>query len=285
MTDIEVNDHSQTNEIDVDNEESKILSIPDELPVLPLRNLVMLPYTVASISVGQMSSLGLLESVIEDEKLVAIVAYKDSKIKTPKPEQLYTYGCVAQILRARPSHNGSINVLLQGLNKFKIEEWTRQEPYLQARLTIINDIELEKDDIEAEAIRNNLLELFTRLVSMLSFLSEDLLHSVAETQDYRHLIYLISSSMQLDVVNAQEILEQDDLLKKMHKLTELLDHEIQVMELGKKIHHEAQGEMEKAQREYVLREQIKAIQRELGEMINRQSLQFFSVLPFLQSVP
>jgi len=265
MVEIDVSNRNHATPVQVDEQQQKTIAIPDELPVLPLRNLVLFPYSVTSISVGQARSLRLLESVLSDEKLVIIVAYKDPKVEQPKPEHLYNVGCVAQILHARASHNGNFNVLLQGLKKIKIDEWTTQTPYLRARLTITNDIEPNKDNIEAEAVRSNLLQLFTQLVSMLSFLSDELLQSVTETQDYRQLTYLISSSMRLDVVSGQAILEQDDVLTKMHKLAELLDHEIKVMELGKKIQRGARGEMEKTQREYVLRQQIKAIQRELGE--------------------
>lgn len=265
MVEIDVSNQNYVTPLQVEEQQKRTIVIPDNLPVLPLRNLVLFPYTVTSVSVGQARSLRLLENVISDEKLVAVVAYKDPKVEQPDPEHLYKVGCVAQILRARPSHNGNFNVLLQGLNKIEIDEWTAETPYLRADLTITNDIEPDKENIEAEAVRGNLLQLFSQLVSMLSFLSDDLLRSVIETKDYRHLLYLISSSMRLDVANAQLILEQDDVLAKMHKLAELLDHEIKVLELGKKIQQGARGEMEKAQREYVLRQQIKAIQRELGE--------------------
>jgi len=265
MVDIDVSNHSGKTSVNVDDKQSKQQTIPDELPVLPVRNLVLFPYTVSSISVGQERSLRLLESVIADDKLVAVVTYKDPKSEQPTPDQLHTVGCVAQILRAKASHGNNFNVLLQGLNKIKIEEWTKEQPYLRARINSANDVEPDEDNIEAEAIRSNLLELFSRLVSMLSFLSEDLLFAVTETSDYRHLTYLISSSMRLDVANAQAILEEDDVLEKMRKLTEILDHEIKVLELGKKIQSEAVGEMEKTQRDYVLRQQMKAIQRELGE--------------------
>jgi len=265
MVDININDHNQSTSITVDEQQTKITTIPNELPVLPIRDSVLFPYTVTSIAIGQARSLRLIESVMSHEKLVAVVTYKDPKVDQPDPDQLYEVGCVAQVLRARASHNGNINVLLQGLNKIKIEEWTVKKPYLCANIAITNDIEPDKGNIEAEAVRSNLLQLFGQLVSMLSFLSDELLRAVAETQDYRHLIYLICSSMRMDVVNAQAILEQDDVMAKMNKLAELLNHEIKVMELGKKIQRGARGEMEKAQREYVLREQMKAIQRELGE--------------------
>ncbi len=265
MIDIDVNNGNQKTSIKVKSGESKQTTIPEELPVLPIRNSVLFPYTVTSISVGQARSLRLLESVLAGDKLVAVVAYQDSNIEQPEPEQLHTVGCVAQVLRARASHEGNINVLLQGLNKIEIEKWTSKEPFLKANISLINDIEPHIEDIEAEAVRNNLLIIFSQLVSMLSFLSNELLESVKETKDYNQLTYLISSSMRLDVTNAQMLLEQDDVVAKMLKLTELIDHEIKVLELGKKIQSEARGEMEKTQREYVLRQQIKAIQKELGE--------------------
>jgi len=270
MVDINISNRNHKTAIDVSREEKQQILLPDILPVLPLRNMVLFPYTVSSVAIGQERSKRLIEYVISDEKLVAIVAYKDPKSEEPSPDELYSFGCVAQILRSSISSNGTINVLLQGLNRIDLSDWETESVYLQAHIDIVSDIEPLKDNIEAQAVRNNMLELFSKLVSMLSYLSDELLNSVAQITDFRHLTYLISSSIRMDVTNAQIILEENNVLIKMHKLCELLQHEINVMELGQKIQSEARGEMEKTQREYVLRQQIKAIQRELGEEDSNQ---------------
>jgi ATP-dependent Lon protease len=265
MSDININDQNGAESISVHQPEKDWLSIPNELPVLPLRNVVLFPYSVISISVGQARSLQLLKDVYSSNKLLAIVAYKDSKAEEPSPDELYAIGCIAQVIRTSAGENGNTNVLLQGLDKCSIEHWLTEQPYLQAQVSRLDDIEPEEADIEAEAVRNNLLKTFTELTLILSYLPDKLVHSLAQTENYCQLTYLISSSLRLKVKDAQEILAQPDVLAKMLKLVDLVQHELDVLKLGQKIQTEAHGEMEKAQREYVLRHQLKAIQKELGE--------------------
>jgi ATP-dependent Lon protease len=265
MPDIIIDDQNGHESINVHQPEKDWLSIPNELPVLPLRNVVLFPYSVISISVGQKRSLQLLKDVFSSNKLLAIVAYKNPKTEEPSSKELYDIGCIAQVIRTSPGENGNTNVLLQGLEKCSVEHWLKEQPYLQAHVNRIDDIEPEEGDIEAEAVRINLLKSFTKLTAILSYLPGNLLHLLTQTENYRQLTYLISTSMRLKVKDAQEILAQTDVLAKMLKLIDLVQHEMDVLELGQKIQTEAQGEMAKAQREYVLRHQIKAIQRELGE--------------------
>jgi ATP-dependent Lon protease len=271
MSDISINDQNGPESISVHQPDKDWLSIPNELPVLPLRNVVLFPYSVISISVGQEKSLQLLKDVFSSNKLVAIVAYKDATIEQPNPDDLYVIGCIAQVIRASPGENGNTNVLMQGLEKCSIEYWLKEQPYLQAQINRLEDIEPEDGDIEAEAVRTNLLKSFTELITILPYLPDNLVHSLAQTENYLQLTYLISSSMRLKVKDAQEILSQPDVVAKMLKLIDLVQHEMDVLALGQKIQTEAQGEMAKAQRDYILRHQLKAIQRELGEE-NGQSL-------------
>ena len=271
MSDISINDQNDPESISVHQPDKDWLSIPNELPVLPLRNVVLFPYSVISISVGQEKSLQLLKDVFSSNKLVAIVAYKDATIEQPSPNDLYVIGCIAQVIRASPGENGNTNVLLQGLEKCSIEYWLKEQPYLQAQINRLEDIEPEEGDIEAEAVRVNLLKSFTELITILPYLPDNLVHSLTQTENYLQLTYLISSSMRLKVKDAQEILTQPDVVAKMLKLIDLVQHEMDVLALGQKIQTEAHGEMDKAQRDYVLRHQLKAIQRELGEE-NGQSI-------------
>ncbi len=265
MSDITISDQNGPESINVHQPDKDWLSIPNELPILPLRNVVLFPYSVISISVGQTRSLQLLQDVLSGNKLLAIVACKDSKIEQPSPDDLYDIGCIAQVIRTSSGENGNTNVLLQGLEKCSIEHWLNEQPYLHAQVNKINDIEPEEGDIEAEAVRINLLKSFSELIAILSYLPDKLVHSLTQTENYGQLTYLISSSMRLKVKDAQEILAQPDVLAKMLKLIDLVQHEMDVLELGQKIETEVHGEMAKAQREYVLRHQLKAIQRELGE--------------------
>jgi len=265
MSDIKIDNHNGNESINVHQPDKDWLTIPNELPVLPIRNNVLFPYNVISISVGQPRSIQLLQDVFSSNKLLAIVAYKDPNKEHPGPDDLYSIGCIAQIIRTTPGENGDINVLLQGLDKCSVEHWSKDKPYLKAQINQLEDIEPEDGDLEAEAVRINLLKSFTLLISLLSYLPDKLVHALTQTENYRQLTYLISSSMRLKVKDAQEVLEQTDVLAKMLKLIDLVQHEMNILELGQKIQTEAHGEMDKVQREYVLRHQIKAIQRELGE--------------------
>lgn len=265
MVDIDINSSGQKKSVEVKSGEKLSRTLPSVMPVLPLRNTVVFPYAVSTIAIGQPRSLRLLERVMATDHLVVLVAYRDPRATEPGPDQLFDTGCVAQVVRTTEAENQSYSVVIQGLEKVRVDRWLESDAFLQASISVCSDIEPEKGDIEAEAIRNNLIEGFSQLVSMLSYLPDDLLHSVAQTSDYRQLVYLISASLHLEVADAQDVLEQDDVMAKMLRLIDLIHHEIEVLELGRKIQEETRGEMEKAQREYVLRQQLKAIRKELGE--------------------
>ena len=271
MVEIEIKNGNESDTVPVQQGKRILPSIPNTLPVLPVRNMVIYPYAVTSIVVGQPRSLRLLEDALSDHSLVAIVAYKDPKTQEPGPEELYKVGCVAQVLQTSNRKEDELNVTLQGLEKARIEDWVSQEPYLRARVEVLSEIEPEQGDIEAQAVRNNLVVVFSQLVETLSYLPDELLNAVAQTKDYRQLTYLVSSSTHLEVHEAQAVLEEEDVLAKMLKLIDLIHHELEVMELGKKIQAVTRGEMEKAQRDYVLRQQLKTIRQELGEEDGNQA--------------
>ncbi len=266
MVEINVNNQNEQQSVKIPERRQYHGAIPEKLPVLPLRNAVVFPYTVLSISVGQPRSRLLLESMSDEQPLIAIVASKDPKLDQPDPQQVYQVGCIAKVLRLEKNEEeNSVQLLLQGLDKIKIERWLTERDYLVAQVSKVADLEPASDDIKAEAVRNNLIQRFQKLVSMISYLPANLVDSVSQTQDYRQFTYLISSSIRIEVKEAQAILEKRDILEKMNKLTDVVNHEIEVFELGKKIQSEARLEMEKSQREYVLRQQLKAIRKELGE--------------------
>lgn len=271
MVEINVNDSGIHDSAVVNDNWQNLQSIPEELSVLPLRNVLLFPYTVISVAISQPRSIRLLEQLKASRKLIAIVAYKDTKQVEPDPTQVYQTGCLARILRSElVEERGCTQLLLQGLEKIHIDSWVAEEPFLQAKISKASDIEPEIGDIEAEAVRSNLDQLFKKLVTMISYLPENVVELVSQTKDYRQFSYLISSSIQMDLKQAQAILEQEDVLSKMLKLTDLVNHEIEVFELGQKIQTEARLEMGKAQRDYILREQLKAIRKELGEESDSQ---------------
>jgi ATP-dependent Lon protease len=239
--------------------------IPEELPILPLRGVVVYPLMVLPLTVGQPRSVRLIDDAVVSDRLVGLVASQDAEIEEPTPDEVYRIGTVALIHRLIKSPDGTMRIIVQGIERLEIDEWVGEEPYLRAKISLKPDVSPVESDVEAEALMRNLVELFGRMVALVPHLPDELMMAAQGTDDPRQLVYLISTSIRMDLEDAQEILELDPVTEKLRKLTNILNRELEVLELGKKIQSEAQSEMEKMQREYFLREQLKAIQRELGE--------------------
>ena len=182
---------------------------------------------------------------------------------TPAPDQAYTVGVVGAIMRMMRLPNGTMQLAVQGLERIKIEEYTQTTPYLKARIRLAPD-EVETG-MEMDALARNLKTLFGRLVDLMPHLPEELATVVLNIDNPRQLVYLIASALRMDLEIRQAIIETDSVRAKLERLTSFLSRELEVLELGKKLQNQVQGEVEKTQREYLLREQMKAIQKELGE--------------------
>ncbi len=239
--------------------------IPEELPILPLRGVVVYPLMVVPLTVGQARSVRLIDDVAVGDRRVGLVASKEAEIDEPGPDEVYQVGTAAIIHRLIKAPDGTMRIIVQGVERIRIDEWIAEEPYLKARVSQADDITPEEDDVEAEALVRNVVDLFSRLVALVPHLPDELLMAASGSSDPRQLAYLISTSVRMEIPDAQNILELDKVTDKLRHLTTILNHELEVLELGKKIQTEAHSEMEKMQREYFLREQLKAIQRELGE--------------------
>jgi ATP-dependent Lon protease len=240
-------------------------SIPSELPVLPLRGTVVYPMTVIPLNVGQPRSIKLVdEAATSATRMIALVAMKDEKIEEAGPDDVYHIGTVAVIHRLMRAPDTTVRLIVQGVERIRIQQFSAVEPYLKANIEILPDV-IEKN-VEEEALMRNTIELFRRLVALAPHLPEELLMAALNVEDPRQLVYLLASSFQkMDLKDAQEILELAKVGDKLSKLDALITKELEVLELGKKIQSQAQGELEKTQREYILREQMKQIKKELGE--------------------
>jgi endopeptidase La len=243
--------------------------IPDILPVLPLRGLVVYPYAALPLMVGQARSVQLVDDAMRGNRLVALAAQIDPGVENARPDQVRRVGTAARILQLLRRPDGGLMVAMQGLERIRIEEYVGETPYLTARVSAYPDV--LDDSLEVEALRRNAVAAFQQLVGLAQYLPEELSTVVMNMEDTRQLIYLIASSLQIDLEVKQELLESDTLSAKLRKLNEVMSHELEVLELGRKIQGQAQEEMSKAQREYILREQLKAIQRELGESDDQQA--------------
>jgi ATP-dependent Lon protease len=238
--------------------------IPDVLPILPLRGLVVYPDTAVPLTIGQPRSIRLVDDVVAgEERLIGLVASKNPELEVPEPKDLFRMGTVALIHRLFRAPDGTIRLLVQGIERFTLGEFVQLEPYLKAEIHLQDD---EVDDtLEVEALSRSAMEHFERIAELIPSIPRELVASITSLEDPLQTVYTIANFQRMDLEDAQAILEIDSVGNKLRKLVSMLAREVEVLEIGQKIQNEARSEIEKVQREYFLREQLKAIQRELGE--------------------
>ncbi|MEJ2707160.1 MAG: endopeptidase La [Anaerolineales bacterium] len=238
--------------------------IPSILPVLPLRGLVVYPQTAVPLTIGQPRSIRLVDDVMEgDERLIALVASRKPELEEPNPTDLFQIGSVAMVHRMFRAPDNTIRLVVQGLARFRLGEFVTEEPYLKAHIEL--DPETVEADLELEALARSARDQFEHIAEMVPSIPRELVASVLTLEDPLQTVYTIANFQRMDLEEAQELLELNSASEKLHKLTGILTHEVEVLEMGQKIQNEARSEIDKVQREYFLREQLKAIQRELGE--------------------
>ncbi|MFL5690272.1 MAG: endopeptidase La [Ktedonobacteraceae bacterium] len=245
------------------------LSIPDVLPVLPLKETVIYPFAVQPLGVGQERSIRLIDDVMRGDRLVVLVAQKSAETEQAGPEDIFKIGTVARVARMIRMPDGTIQIIVQGLERVAIGEFTQEKPYLAAHVTLKPDT--QEEDNETEAIKRNVVSYFQRLVALVQNVPEGVAAATLNLEEARQVVYVIATFMQMDLELRQQLLELDSVRAKLENLSNYLTHELEIFELGKKIQTSAQEEMGKVQREYLLREQLKAIQRELGEESEEQA--------------
>jgi len=241
---------------------------PEELPILPLRGLVVYPLTAVPIRVGQARSIRLVDDAVVGKRLVGLVAAKDPELAEPGADDVYRVGTVASVHRLFKAPDETITLIMQGLRRIRIEEFITDQPYLKARVREIPEI--VEETVEVQAVQRSVVDTFRRLSELLPAVPEELLMMALNVENPLQLAYAIATHVRISLENAQHLLELDSTREKLHFLLTLLTKELEVVELGRKIQTEAQSELEKTQREYLLREQMKAIQRELGESSEQQ---------------
>jgi ATP-dependent Lon protease len=251
------------------SQDEEKLHIPETLPVLPLKDLVVYPFGMQPLGAGQARSLRLIDDVMRGDSLVALVAQKSDEIEQAGPDDIFKIGTVARIARMLRMPDGTVQIVVQGLERVEIGEFTQEKPYLVAHITVKQDIQ-EEDD-ETEAIKRNVIGYFQRLVALVQNVPESVAAATLNLEEARQVVYVIATFVQMDLELRQKLLELDSVREKLQNLSSFLLHELEIFELGKKIQTSAQEEMGKVQREYLLREQLKAIQRELGEESEEQA--------------
>jgi len=245
------------------------VEIPEELPILPLRDIIVFPFMIVPLSVGRPKSLKLVEEVVMKEKrMLGLVAQRDAKTEDPTPDDLFRVGTAATILRFMKMPDETVRILVQGLSRIRVVEFLKTDPYMVAK---IQRLESKVDDsMELKALAANASNQFQAMISMLPQLPDELKVAVSNIDDPSKLADIISANLNLSIEERQQLLETLDVKQRLRILTRFLARELEVLELGKKIQSQVKSEIDKGQREFYLRQQLKAIQEELGEGDQRQ---------------
>ena len=267
-------------------DEGTAIDLPEELPILPLRGLVVYPQTAIPLTVGQERSIELVDEVVAGDRMVGLVASKDPNLGTPGPNEVQKIGTLATIHRLFRTPDGTVRLLIQGLQRIRIDEFVTTSPYLKARVTRIPEDEVVfADDIESEALARSIVDQFTALAELVPSIPQELVSNALNVEDPLQLVYSIATYVRIDLDDAQRLLEMDNVGDKIRHLLKLLTKEYEVLSLGRKIQEDAQQEMEKSQRDYFLREQMKAIQRELEEDDDQKEIEKFRELIEAANMP
>ncbi len=240
---------------------------PRVLPILPVSELVLFPRIIMPLALWEESAQALINEVLLKDKTVGILASREAKPAGFGPDNLYQVGTAAMILKMRKPEDDSVRLLIQGLYRFKVENWVGLEPFLTAQITPM--VEEYEPDLEMEALVSNVKGLFLKMLELSPYLPAELGALVRELGDPRVLADVTAGSLNISKADKQGLLETINVKERLHKVLTLINRELEILELGKKIQSQVQGEMEKTQKDYYLREHIKALQRELGETDDR----------------
>jgi len=241
-------------------------TVPAELPVLPLRDTVLFPNSFMPLAVARESSVALIDDAIAGDKQIAVFTQKNAADEDPGQDELFPTGTYAHIHKMFKLPDGSLRLIVQGLARIRLDALVSTTPYLKATVRDVPDVVAAADDVETDALVRNIRTNFQQIVQLSPVLSEDLSTLVSNIAEPGRLADFIASSLStVTTAVKQELLEIEDVRQRMDRLNRVLTKELEVLEVGSKIQSQVESEVGKNQREYFLREQMKAIQRELGE--------------------
>jgi ATP-dependent Lon protease len=245
------------------------VEIPPTLPVLPLKETVIFPQSVSPLAIGQERSVKLVDDVLEGNRMLALVTVKDGDPDQPGWDDLYEIGTAAVVHKMIRVPDGTLRILVQGVGRIRLERHLQDDPYLVGEFSVVPD-EIEETP-ELEALTRSVQTEFGRLISLVPYLPSELELAAANVDDPGALSHLVASTLRLKTEEKQALLEQADVSARLRDVLRILKRELEVVELGTKIQSQVQSELEKGQREYFLRQQLKAIQEELGEGDEQQA--------------
>jgi len=241
------------------------LKIPDILPVLPLPDVVVFPYMIVPLFVNRDRSAKAVDQSLSENRMIMVVAQKDASVDDPKAADLHQFGTVALIMRMLKLPDGRVRILVQGFARAKVEYFDETQPYLAAKIQPRTEPQVIPDSIELEALIRNVKAAVEKAVSLGKNLSQDLVAIASNLDEPGRLADLVASNLELKVEKAQQVLELVDPVERLRRVHELLTKELEVLEVQSDINAQARGEIDRNQREFYLRQQMKAIQQELGE--------------------
>jgi len=256
---------------DIEDISQRIHTIPEQLPVLPVRDAVIFPNAVIPLNVGRESSVKLINDVQQGDGMLVVLTQRDKRVDAPAPSDLYEIGTVSMVHRAMKTPEGNLFLIIMGVARVRVEEFTQFEPYLRGRIKTVQDDKEDENSVDFQALRRTVISQFERVVKLSPQLPDDLQTIVVNMEDSSRLAdYIATNLPNLSIVSKQFVLEQSSVRERLDFLHTELAKELEVLELRSKIQNQVQEEVGKSQREYFLREQLRAIQRELGESDDSQ---------------
>lgn len=263
----------------VTNYEGDNIELKEELPLLPIRDIVVYPFMILPFFVGRESSIQAVDHALtKTDRLILLASQKDMKAESPSPDEIYELGTVAMIMRMRKLPDGRIKILVQGLTKARITEFSQENPYFVCKLAKVSDVAVEESNVAVMALMRNIREQLEKVINLGKVLSPDILMILEDIKDPGRLADLVASNLNLHVAEAQMILEILDPVERLHRINDILSRELEIIAMQSRIKNVAKEEINKTQKEYFLREQIKAIKTELGDEAKAESEDEFQEL-------
>ena len=251
-------------------EELEETDLPERLPLLPVRDVVVFPYMILPLFVAREASVQAVETAMDNDQLVFLCAQKDTNVDAPEAEDLYETGTVGMVMRQLKLPDGRLKVLVQGISRAKVTEWHQEQSYFEVSVQAISEADPEEDlPLEVEALVRNVRESSEKILALRGLLSGDVMAILNSVEEPGRLGDLVASNLRLKIEDAQAMLEQEDPVSRLEMVHAQLSKELEVSTMQAKIQSEAQDEMSKSQREYYLREQLRAIRKELGDAEDR----------------
>ncbi|HWX23689.1 MAG TPA: LON peptidase substrate-binding domain-containing protein, partial [Vicinamibacteria bacterium] len=251
--------------------ELNLSDVPTELAILPLRDTILFPHSILPLAVARESSVALVHEAVRERRVIGVVPQRDPSVDEPVESDLYRVGTLTHIHKMFKFPDGSLRLVVQGVHRFRVNQIVQYKPFLKANIEVLRDLIRPGQEIEVRALAQNAQGLFQRVVALSPTLSDELQALAANIQDPSRLADFIAGSLQsLSTAQKQEILEVLDVHVRLDRINKVLLKDLEVLEVGNKIQSQVKTELQKNQREYYLREQMKAIQKELGEGDDQQ---------------